>query len=152
MEDYFLREAFKQAEIAYKQNEVPVGCVIVKDKEILVSTYNLKETTADCTAHAELIAIQKAQKILGDWRLNNCEIYVTLEPCPMCAGAILHARFKKVVYGAIDIKWGAETILGMFSEKKFNHIVQFQYLKNIECSKILSNFFKERRKSFIKKI
>ena len=150
MKKYFLKEAFKQAEIAYKQNEVPVGCVIVKDKEIISAAYNLKETKKDSTAHAELIAIQKAQEVCGDWRLNDCEIYVTLEPCPMCAGAILHARFKKVVYGAVDEKWGAETLLGMFSKKKFNHNVQFEYLKNIDCSNILSEFFKNRRKSAIK--
>ena len=121
MEDNtFLELAIQEAKKGETIGEVPVGAVIVKDGKVITSAHNLKETQHDATAHAEILAIKKASQILGDWRLIECEIYVTLEPCAMCASAILHARLKRVVYGVSDPKWGGETKLNLFSEKQFS--------------------------------
>ena len=102
MQEEFMQEALREAKKAYKKLEIPVGAVIVKNGEIIAKAYNIKEEKKDTTKHAEILAIQRASKKLGTWRLNECEMYVTLEPCPMCAGAIIQARLKKIYIGTMD--------------------------------------------------
>ena len=144
----FMKQALKEAQKAYKKEEIPIGAVIVKDGKIIARAHNLKEIKHDATEHAELGAIRKASKKLGAWRLSNCELYTTLEPCPMCAGALIQARIKKVYIGAMDEKSGAcGSVLNLLKEHKFNHQVQIE--ENVledECKKILQDFFKELRK------
>lgn len=144
----FMKQALKEAQKAYKKEEIPIGAVIVKDGKIIARAHNLKEIKHDATEHAELGAIRKASKKLGAWRLSNCELYTTLEPCPMCAGALIQARIKKVYIGAMDEKAGAcGSVLNLLKEHKFNHQVEIE--ENIledECKKILQDFFKELRK------
>ncbi len=147
--DYFMFEALKEAKKAYDKNEVPVGCVIVKDDKIIARGHNLKESKFDTTYHAEMIAIKKASKKLNSWRLIDCELYVTLEPCSMCTGAIINSRIKKIYFGAFDEKTGAcGSVLNLLKDYTFNHVVEYE--SNVlqeECQKILSKFFKELRKS-----
>ena len=148
MEEKFMKEALKEARKAYSKLEVPVGAVIVKNGEIIARAHNLKETKTDTTKHAEILAIQKASKKLKSWRLLDCEMYVTLEPCSMCAGAIINSRIKKLYIGAQDEKTGAAgSVLNLFEDFTFNHKVEVE--KNIlkdECEQILKRFFKELRK------
>ena len=147
MQEEFMQVALKEAKKAYKKLEIPVGAVIVKNGEIIAKAHNIKEKKKDTTKHAEIIAIQKASKKLESWRLNDCELYVTLEPCPMCAGAIIQSRIKKVYIGTLDEKTGAcGSVLNLFKDYKFNHNVEVEYgiLKN-ECEEILKKFFKELR-------
>ena len=147
MQEEFMQEALREAKKAYKKLEIPVGAVIVKNGEIIAKAYNIKEEKKDTTKHAEILAIQRASKKLGTWRLNDCELYVTLEPCPMCAGAIIQSRIKKVYIGTLDEKTGAcGSVLNLFKDYKFNHNVEVEYgiLKN-ECEEILKKFFKELR-------
>ena len=145
-EEKFIKKALKEAQKAQLKDEVPIGCVIVKDDKIIARGHNLRETKKDVTRHAEIVAIEKACKKIGSWRLVDCEIYVTLEPCAMCAGAIYQARIKRVVYGADDLKGGA--LGGNFDlyKEKLNHypIVEKGILKE-ECSNIISNYFKTKR-------
>ena len=146
--EYFMKEALKEAEKAYKKLEVPVGAIIVKDGKIIARAYNQKESKTDTTKHAEILAIQKASKKLKSWRLIDCEMYVTLEPCTMCAGAIIHSRIKKVYIGAMDEKTGAVgSVLNLFEDYKFNHKPEVEkgILKE-ECESLLKQFFKELRK------
>ena len=147
--EYYMKQALKEAEKAYKKLEVPVGAVIVKDGKIIARAHNQKETKFDTTKHAEILAIQKASKKLKSWRLIDCEMYVTLEPCTMCAGAIINSRIKKIYIGASDEKTGAVgSVLNLFDDYKFNH--KPEYEKGIleqECSEILKRFFKDLRKS-----
>lgn len=148
MEEKFMKEALKEAKKAYDKLEVPVGCVIVKDGKIISRAHNLKETKFDTTKHAEILAIQKASKKLKSWRLIDCEMYVTLEPCTMCAGAIIHSRIKKVYIGAMDEKTGAVgSVLNLFEDYKFNHKPEVEkgILKE-DCESLLKQFFKELRK------
>ena len=148
MEEKFMYEALKEAKKAFEKDEVPVGAVIVKDGKVIARAHNLKESKNDTTHHAEILAIQKASKKLGCWRLEGCTMYVTLEPCPMCAGALIQARFDKVVIGTMDYKTGAcGSILNLLKDYKFNHNVEVEegILKN-ECRSILQDFFKELRK------
>lgn len=148
MQEKFMKEALKEAKKAYDKLEVPVGAIIVKDGEIIARAHNLKETKFDTTNHAEIIAIQKASKKLKSWRLLDCEMYVTLEPCSMCAGAIINSRIKKVYIGANDEKTGAVgSVLNLFEDYKFNHNVEFEkgILKE-DCENILKDFFKNLRK------
>lgn len=142
-----MKEALKEAKKAYKKLEVPVGAIIVKNGEIIARAHNLKEEKNDTTKHAEIIAIQKASKVLKAWRLEECEMYVTLEPCSMCAGAIINSRIKKVYIGTKDPKAGAcGSILNLFEDYKFNHKVEYQTnIMQKECEKILKDFFKELR-------
>ena len=149
MQEYFMKQALKEAEKAYKKLEVPVGAVIVKDGTIIARGYNQKETKKDTTKHAEIIAIQKASKKLGSWRLIDCEMYVTLEPCSMCAGAIINSRIKKIYIGIMDQKTGAVgSVLNLLEDYKFNHKVEIESgIMQKECEKILKDFFKELRKS-----
>ena len=140
-------EALKEAKKAYEKNEVPVGCVIVKDGKIIARGHNLKEIKCDTTKHAEIIAIQKASKKLKSWRLIDCDMYVTLEPCSMCTGSIIQSRISKLYFGAFDLKTGAVgSVLNLLEDYKFNHQVEFQggILKN-ECENILKQFFKQLR-------
>ena len=145
--EYYMKQAIKEAEKAYKKLEVPVGAVIVKDGEIIVRAHNQKETKTDTTKHAEILAIQKASKKLKSWRLIDCEMYVTLEPCTMCAGALIQARLDKVVIGTMDEKTGAVgSVLNLFEDYTFNHQVESETgLLKEECENMLKQFFKELR-------
>lgn len=148
MEEKFMKEALKEAIKAYEKEEVPVGAVIVKNGKIIAKAHNLKETKKDTTKHAEILAIQKASKKLNAWRLEDCEMYVTLEPCSMCAGALIQSRIKKVYIGTMDYKTGAcGSVFNLFEDYTFNHKVECEtgILKE-ECEKILQDFFKELRK------
>ena len=144
----FMKEALKEAKKAYKKLEVPVGAVIVKDGQIIARAHNQKETKYDTTKHAEILAIQKASRKLKSWRLIDCEMYVTLEPCSMCAGAIINSRIKKVYIGAKDEKTGAVgSKLNLFKDYTFNHKVDFEIgLKREDCEGVLKDFFKDLRK------
>ena len=148
MEEKFMQEALKEAKKAYDKLEVPVGCVIVKDGKVISKGHNIKETKKDTTKHAEIIAIQKASKKLDSWILLDCDMYVTLEPCSMCAGAIINSRIKKIYIGALDEKTGvAGSVFNLFEDYTFNHKVEIEkgILKE-ECEKIIKDFFKELRK------
>ena len=148
MEEKFMKEALKEAKKAYDKLEVPVGAVIVKDGKIIARAHNLKETKYDTTKHAEILAIQKASKKLNSWRLIDCEMYVTLEPCSMCAGALINSRIRKVYIGASDKKTGAVgSVFNLLEDYTFNHKVEYEkgVLQN-ECECILKDFFKELRK------
>ena len=148
MQEKFMKEALKEAKKAYTKLEIPVGAVIVKDGKIIARAHNIKEEKQDTTKHAEIIAIQKASKKLKGWRLNDCEMYVTLEPCAMCAGAIIQARIKKIYIGTMDEKTGAcGSVLNLLKDFKFNHTVEIEtgILKD-NCEQILKDFFKELRK------
>ena len=149
MQEKFMKEALKEAKKAYKKLEIPVGAVIVKDGKIIARVHNLKETKEDTTKHAEIIAIQKASKKLSEWRLIDCEMYVTLEPCAMCAGAIINSRIKKVYIGTMDEKTGAVgSVLNLFEDFTFNHKVEVEKgILQEECKNMLKQFFKELRKS-----
>ena len=147
MEEKFMKEALKEAKKAYNKLEVPVGAVIVKDGQIIARAHNLKENKKDTTKHAEILAIQKASKKLNSWRLLDCEMYVTLEPCTMCVGAIIQARMGKLYIGTMDYKTGAcGSVLNVLEDYPFNHKVEYEtgILKE-ECESILQVFFKELR-------
>ena len=147
MQEKYMKIALKEAKKAYEKKEIPVGAVIVKDDKIIAKAYNLKETKSDTTKHAEILAIQKASKKLQAWRLDGCEMYVTLEPCSMCAGALIQSRIKKVYIGTMDYKTGAcGSVLNLLADYKFNHEVEFETgILAEECEKILKEFFKELR-------
>ena len=143
----YMRQALKEAEKAYEKEEVPIGAVIVKDGKIIARAHNLKETKKNTICHAEILAIEKASKKLGAWRLQGCEMYTTLEPCSMCAGALINSRIKKVHIGTMDEKTGAcGSVLNLLNDYKFNHKVEVEkgILEN-ECKEILQNFFKNLR-------
>ncbi|MFC1752802.1 tRNA adenosine(34) deaminase TadA [Thermoproteota archaeon] len=143
---YYLEIALKEAHKSLSKNEVPIGAIIVRNNIIISRGHNLKESRHDPSAHAELIAIKKACSKLGDWRLNDCTLYSTLEPCPMCAGAMLQARVKCLVYGAKDSKWGAGgSMVDLLSKKIFNHKIQAAYVPYAPCREILGEFFKSLR-------
>jgi tRNA(adenine34) deaminase len=144
----YMKEAIKEAIKAYKIEEVPVGAIIVKDGKIIARAHNKKETKKNATSHAEILAIQKACKKLESWRLTDCEMYVTLEPCSMCAGALINARIKKVYIGTEDAKTGAcGSVLNLLEDYKFNHKIEIEkYILKDECEKILKDFFKMLRK------
>lgn len=142
-----MQEAIKEAKKASKKLEVPVGCIIVKDEKIIARAHNQKETKTDTTKHAEILAIQKASKKLEAWRLLDCEMYVTLEPCSMCAGAMIQARIKKVYIGAMDEKTGAcGSVLNLLQDYPFNHKVEIETgIEKEKCEKELKEFFKQLR-------
>lgn len=144
----WMRLALKQAEAALEKDEVPIGAVIVKDGEILALACNEKETDNDPTAHAEILAIKRAAKKTGSWRLTDATLYVTLEPCPMCAGAIIQARIKRLVFGALDPKGGAAgSVLNVFDDKLWNHKVEvISGILEEECAEVLKGFFRNKRK------
>ena len=149
MEEKFMKEAIKEALKAYEKKEVPVGAVIVKDWKISARAHNIKEEKNDTTKHAEILAISKASKKLQSWRLTDCEMYVTLEPCSMCAGACIGARIKKVYIGTMDLKTGAcGSVLNLLEDYTFNHKVELQTgILQKECEELLKKFFKELRQS-----
>lgn len=149
MEEKFMKEALKEAQKAYNKLEIPVGAVIVKDGKIIARAHNIKEEKKDTTKHAEIIAIQKASKKLQNWRLSDCEMYVTLEPCSMCAGALIQARIKKLYIGTMDPKTGAcGSVLNLLQDYTFNHKVEVEMgILKEKCEEILKNFFKELRKN-----
>ena len=142
-----MREALKEAEKARKLNEVPIGCVIVKDNKIIGRGYNRRMKDKNTLSHAELNAIKKASKKLKDWRLDDCEMYVTTEPCQMCAGAIVQSRIKKVYIGCMNPKAGcAGSIMNLLQVEEFNHQVEVESgVLEEECSGILKDYFKELR-------
>lgn len=144
----WMKEAIKQAKKAAQKDEVPIGCVIVKDDQIIARAYNKREMKQCSTAHAEILAIEKACKKLGSWRLEDCDLYVTLEPCPMCSGAIIQSRIRNVIFGAYDPKGGC-----MGSNMNINDVRGFNHYPDIEggilqdeCSRLLKEFFKAKRK------
>lgn len=145
----FMKKALKEATKAYNKKEVPIGAVIVKNGKIIARGHNLRETKKDACAHAEIIAIQSACKKLGAWRLEDCDLYVTLEPCAMCAGAIINARIKNLYIGAEEPKTGAVgSRLNLLEDIKFNHNVNvFRDILKEDCREIIQKFFKELRKS-----
>ena len=144
----FMNLAYKQAIKAKDIDEVPIGAVIVKDNKVIARAHNLKEKTNDPMGHAEILCIKKACKKVGDWYLKDCELYVTLEPCVMCAGAIINARIKKVYYGAKDLKGGAlGGLFNLMDQKGFNHYFESEYIDDVRCSQILKDYFKEKRLS-----
>lgn len=145
----YMKEAIKQAKKAYAIGEVPIGCVIVYENKIIGRGYNRRIIDKNPLAHAEMIAIKKASKKMGDWRLEDCTMYVTLEPCQMCSGAIVQARMKKVVVGCMNPKAGcAGSILNLLQVEKFNHQVELEIgVLQEECSMLMKNFFKELRKA-----
>ncbi|OEH56642.1 adenosine deaminase [Oceanobacillus sp. E9] len=139
--------AIREARRAWVLNEVPIGAVIVHDGEIIGKGFNLRESMQATLTHAELLAMQEANNEIGSWRLEDCTLYVTLEPCPMCAGAIVQSRMKRVVYGAPDTKAGcAGTLMNLLNEPQFNHQVEVTSgILEQQCSTILKEFFKELR-------
>jgi tRNA(adenine34) deaminase len=145
----YMKAAVAQAKKAYKLNEVPIGCVIVHEGRIIGRGYNRRNTDKTALGHAEITAIKKACKIIGDWRLEDCTIYITLEPCQMCAGAIVQSRIPRVVIGSMNPKAGcAGSILNILEMPQFNHVcsVTRGVLGDV-CSKMLSDFFRELRNS-----
>lgn len=146
-DERYMKEAIKQAKKAYALDEVPIGCVIVQDNKIIARGYNRRNTDKNALAHAEISAIKKASKKTGDWRLEDCTMYVTLEPCQMCAGAIVQSRMKKVVIGAMNPKAGcAGSVINILQMKQFNHQVEMENgILEKECADMLSTFFKELR-------
>lgn len=146
-EEKYMKEAIRQAKKALALGEVPIGCVIVYQDRIIARGYNRRNTDKNTLSHAELNAMRKASKVLGDWRLEDCTLYVTLEPCQMCAGAIVQARIPRVVMGCMNAKAGCGgSILNLLEMEQFNH--QAEVVRGVleeECSKMLSDFFKEMR-------
>lgn len=148
MNERFMKAAIKEAYKALEKDEVPIGCVIVKNDKIIARGYNLRETKQQSIAHAEVVAIQKACKKIGSWRLEECDLYVTLEPCAMCSGVILQSRIKNVYYGAKDSKGGCiESCMRMYECKGFNHYPSTHGgILEEECANLLKDFFKQKRK------
>ena len=150
MDNYvkYMLEALKEAELAKLEDEVPIGCVIVKDDQIIARAHNQRETTNNPLGHAETLAIKKASEVLNDWQLVDCDLYVTIEPCIMCAGAIIQSRIRKVIYGAPDFKGGAfGSSIDILSANNINH--RPEIIKGImenECSEIIKTYFKSKRK------
>ena len=145
-QEKYMKEALRQAKKAYALGEVPIGCVIVYEDKIIARGYNRRNTDKNTLAHAEITAINRASKKLGDWRLEGCTLYVTLEPCPMCAGAILNARIPRVVYGARDEKYGACRSVCSLFDMNFNHhpVVEGGVLEQA-CAELMQEFFRELR-------
>ncbi|RIV24371.1 nucleoside deaminase [Alicyclobacillaceae bacterium I2511] len=145
--EHWMRVALDYARTAGAQGEVPIGAVLVRDGHVLAGAYNLRETWQDPTAHAELLAIQQASRQLGGWRLTNCDLYVTLEPCPMCAGAAVLSRIRHIYYGASDPKGGAlESKLNLLAPGLWNHLPEVSSgILAEECGMILKDFFRDLR-------
>ncbi len=144
---HYMKEAYRQAKKAYAIGEVPIGCVIVKDQQIVARGYNRRNTDKNTLSHAELIAIRRASKKLGDWRLEGCTLYVTLEPCQMCSGAIVQSRLDRVVIGSMNPKAGcAGSVLNLLQMEEFNHQVEITaHVYEEQCSEMLSDFFRKLR-------
>jgi tRNA(adenine34) deaminase len=146
-DDYFMGEALRQAAKAYEKGEVPVGAVIVRDGKIIARAFNQVEELNDATAHAEMLALTQAENAVGDWRLTDCTLYVTKEPCPMCAGAVVHTRLARVVFGAPDPKGGAAgSALNLLQFPTLNHRCEITPgVRLDECRELLRSFFAEQR-------
>ncbi|MDQ0163932.1 tRNA adenosine(34) deaminase TadA [Bacillus alveayuensis] len=146
-DEYFMELAIQEAKRAETIGEVPIGAVIVVDNQIVAKAHNLRETAQRSIAHAEILAIDEACRKLGTWRLEKSTLYVTLEPCPMCAGAIVLSRIERVVYGASDLKAGcAGTLMNLLTDERFNHQAEVvSGVKQEECALLLTNFFKKLR-------
>ena len=146
-DEKYMKEAIRQAKKAYQREETPIGCVIVYEGRIIARGYNKRNWKKNTLAHAEIIAINKASRIIGDWRLENCTMYVTLEPCPMCAGAIVQARIPRVVVGSMNPKAGcAGSVINLLQTPRFNH--QAELITGVladECSQLMTGFFRELR-------
>ncbi|CEG21166.1 tRNA-specific adenosine deaminase [Planococcus massiliensis] len=153
LDHFYMQLAMEEAEKAAAKGEVPIGAVIVRDGEVIARAHNLRETTQNAVTHAELLAIQEACQKLGSWRLENTQLYVTLEPCPMCAGAILQSRIPRVIYGARDVKAGSvDSLYRLLNDERFNH--QCDVTENVlaeECGQLLTNFFRALRENKKKK-
>lgn len=146
-DEKYMKEALKQAKKAYALGEVPIGCVIVQNEKIIARGYNRRNTDKSTLSHAEMTAVRRASKKTGDWRLEDCCMYITLEPCPMCAGAIVQARIPRVVVGCMNPKAGcAGSVMNLLNEPGFNHQAEFvEGVLEEECSTLLTTFFKELR-------
>ncbi len=146
-DEIFMREALRLAAKARKADEVPVGAVVVREGKMIARAYNQVELLKDATAHAEMLALTQAEAAVGDWRLTECDLYVTKEPCPMCAGALVHTRVRRVIFGCADVRAGAAgTVINLLQHQALNHQCQITagVLQN-ECAAILQSFFKEKR-------
>lgn len=147
--NYFMNEAYKEALKAYAIKEVPIGCVIVYNNKIIAQAHNKRNHQKNSLYHAEILAIDKACKYVNDWRLENCTIFVTVEPCPMCSGAILQSRIKELVFGADNKKAGCcGSVINILNNKNFNHqvIIKEKVLQD-KCEKLMKDFFKELRRN-----
>ncbi|MDD4496072.1 MAG: tRNA adenosine(34) deaminase TadA [Eubacteriales bacterium] len=144
---HFMKQALAEANKARAEGEIPIGAVIVHNGEIIAAAHNMRETENDATSHAEIIAIREAGKKIGSWRLSECDIYVTLEPCPMCAGALIQSRIRTLYYGASDPKAGATgSVINLLSVKDFNHKVDvIAGILEDECASLLTEFFRNLR-------
>lgn len=151
--EFFMSEAMKEACKAKKIREVPIGAVVVLDGQIIGRGYNLRETSQQATAHAEMYAIEQACRTVGNWRLERAQLFVTLEPCPMCSGAMLLARVSEVYYGATDPKAGtAGTLMNLLTDERFNHIAYVEAgILGEKCGQLLTDFFRELREKKNKK-
>ena len=144
---HFMKKALDQAVAAFEADEVPVGAIIIRDGQVIGAAHNQRETLNDPTAHAEMIAITQAAEAVGDWRLNECIMYVTLEPCTMCSGAIIQARIPTVVFGALDPKGGAVcSLYNILNDDRLNHRAEVIHgVMDVDCGAILTEFFKQKR-------
>jgi tRNA(adenine34) deaminase len=146
-DEYFVREALRYAQKAYEAGEVPVGAVVVREGRIIAHAYNQVELLKDATAHAEMLALTQAEAAVGDWRLTDCDLYVTKEPCAMCAGAIVHVRLRRLIFGCADPRAGAAgSVINLLQLPSLNHRCEITsgVLEN-ECAAILQDFFRKRR-------
>ncbi len=143
-----MSEALNEAKKAYQEGEVPIGAVIVKDGQIIARGHNLVGQMKDPTAHAEIVALRAAAQVIGGWRLTECDLYVTIEPCAMCAGAMVLSRIRKVYIGAMDPKAGAcGSVMNVIQEERLNHYIEMETgIMQDECRSIIRNFFREKRK------
>src|SRR5215470_3256656 len=146
-DDYFMRDALRQAEKAYAADEVPVGAVVVREGKIIARAHNQVELLKDATAHAEMLALTQAEAAVGDWRLTDCDLYVTKEPCPMCAGALVHTRIRRVIFGCADSSAGAAgSMMNLLQMVTLNHRCEITFgVLQKECAAILQEFFRKRR-------
>jgi tRNA(adenine34) deaminase len=146
-DEYFMREALRMAQKAYHANEVPVGAVVVREGRIIARAYNQVELLKDATAHAEMLAVTQAEAAVGDWRLIDCDLYVTKEPCPMCAGALVHTRVRRVIFGCADPSAGAAgSVMNLLQMPASNHRCEITSgVLQDKCAAILQDFFRKRR-------
>jgi len=147
IDETFMRDALRMASKAHQADEVPVGAVVVRENKVIARAYNQVELLKDATAHAEMLALTEAEAAVGDWRLTDCDLYVTKEPCPMCAGAIVHTRIRRVIFGCADIRAGAAgTVMNLLQHNALNHRCQITsgVLQN-ECAALLQDFFQTKR-------
>ena len=146
-DQYFMGEALRQARKARAAEEVPIGAVIVREGQIIGRACNQVETLKDATAHAEMLALTQAQEVVGDWRLTDCDLYVTKEPCPMCAGALVHTRVRRVIFGCLSVKDGAGgSLMNLLQHPQLNHRCALTSgVRSDECAEILQEFFRQKR-------